>query len=712
MLKISTLTVLFLYASFACLLAQQPCGNPPEQVPPAESCAEACIYCSFNGYNGSTANYDASGASACFDLENDQWLAFYAATGTATFTVTPSNCANGNGVQVALYDDCGGSLIACNPGGAGQGTTPCVITANMTPGNVYFLMIDGYNGDACNFNINVNPPQGNAQKLGATLPIQGVSNTCPGATVQMQVPAVTNAAKYKWTGPSGVLFNGESSPAEFDAPAGRTVLVTFAASNGVQQICVQAKNNCEQGPVVCKNVQVSALPPTIYPAITLCYEDIPYELPWGDVVKTVGTQTYQTTLTSYLGCDSVIMQKVTVLSPKVSNLGFKYVCKGGSINVCGETFSENGLFQVVCQSFQGCDSLINGLLTVLDPTAKIIAKGGGIACSGIKDTVTLKSAPSMPGTLKSWSRNGVVVGTGDSIKVTQPGVYVLVAKITLAGKSCTATDTSNVILGTSGQPPVLQTTVIKSISCINKEAELGVSSNPPALSYSWSGPGLTNATGPTIKTTEFGEYSVTVVDINGCTNTAKINVPADTVKPQVLSITKSPLGGIGAIKGRLITKVNIPNAKFSWEGPNLFTNTFQNPLVYGFGTYTVTVTNPANGCTTTATFEFTDKNKPGINEPTEKEAAVKSAAQIHEWHLFPNPGTGLVNIAYKGAHLPENVQFKAYDSLGKLVYQSASNGSFIQNISLQNATPGLYVLEITQTGDEATVPERLRFVVK
>ena len=38
-----------------------------------------------------------------------------------------------------------------------------------------------------------------------------------------------------------------------------------------------------------------------------------------------------------------------------------------------------------------------------------------------------------------------------------------------------------------------------------------------------------------------------------------------------------------------------------WTGPNNFTSNLQNPSVSVPGTYTLKVTNPANGCTTTAT---------------------------------------------------------------------------------------------------------------
>ncbi len=728
--------ILLLSCFVRTVFAQTPCGGSPNQVPPAESCLDACIYCDFNYYFGTTAGYAPNGnpqGGFCSFIQNDQWIGFTAGAKSATFSITPSNCANGDGIQVALYESCDKPPLACNGGGVGQGNTPTVMTISMVPGTNYFLMIDGLSGDECDIEITVNPPNAvKAQPLGNMSPIIGPDQICAGGQFTLEVPAVANAGSYTWSGPAGAFINGSLSPVSLNVASGKkpqqVEVVLPSGLTGNLEFCVTANNSCFNGPSQCKTISVQNLLTTTLPPVLVCKEEFPYILPWGDTASTLGTATYKTTLSSYKGCDSVVQVTVTSLNSSTItfDLGEKFVCKGDALSICSSKINQNGPFTVNCSKPNSCDSIITGKLTVLDPVAKILNKSG-LACSGNANNKTLYSAPSMAGTTKTWLRNGVALGTGDSLFITQPGIYTLLSKVSLGGLTCEASDEANIIVGTASQPPVLQTNVIKSISCLNKEAEFGVSSNPPALSYIWSGTGLNNFNGPILKSSTAGEYNVTVVDINGCTNTAKVLVPVDTVKPQVLSITKSPLGSIGAIKGRLITKVNINNARFNWEGPNLFSNTFQNPLVYGFGTYTVTVTNPTNGCTTTATFELTDKNKPGASKPAtaffddtnilktkvlDRSNISPKAAEVNKWQLFPNPSTGLVNIAYKGAHLPENVQFKVYDALGKLVYQSASNGSYIQNISLQDATPGLYVLEIIKNGSEATPPERLRFVVK
>ena len=94
--------------------------QPPGTTVPAESCQTSCINCNFDDYMGTTAGFGPDNTPILcgnWSIQNDQWLGFIAGgTGTATFTVTPSNCAAGNGVQVAVYNSCDGAPLGCNAG--------------------------------------------------------------------------------------------------------------------------------------------------------------------------------------------------------------------------------------------------------------------------------------------------------------------------------------------------------------------------------------------------------------------------------------------------------------------------------------------------------------------------------------------------------------------------------------------------------------------
>lgn len=123
-----------------------PCDLP--NTPPSEDCESVCIYCDFiQGFAGTNTGLAPSSLSFfCGSIENDQWLGFVAGATTATFTVSPisGSCQNGNGLQLALYDACGGPFLQCNSGCSGCGEIPSSITVTtMIPGHSYLLVIDG-----------------------------------------------------------------------------------------------------------------------------------------------------------------------------------------------------------------------------------------------------------------------------------------------------------------------------------------------------------------------------------------------------------------------------------------------------------------------------------------------------------------------------------------------------------------------------------------
>lgn len=837
MLNKYTFSIISSFLCFVPIWAQQSCGYTPKQTAPKETCQEACIYCSISDYQGQTSNYTSSGAMACFTVDNDQWLGFTASTDSVTINVYPNNCSKKNGVQIALYDNCGGMPLACNPGGIGQGNQTCSISSSLIPGNNYYLMIDGYEGDLCRFFLTIDPTdvvipvesceeisvdcnfcgyaiciagyapnpappggfcgtiendlwlgfvasassatftikpsncvQGNGLQaaiydkctgtpivcnagitgggnkpielninmvpgqnyyllvdgmngdvcdlmvsvdppdavkppsVGAIGPINGTSLICPGGTTTYEVAPVAGAGYYTWTGPAGTLINGEAAPVTLPAPNGRRAKITFPMTVGNAQICVTAFNSCKNGPTQCKTVSIQPIPPTIAQTEYICFEDIGNE-PCGF---------FENTYTSFYGCDSIVRKRIVCLPQIKSNIGFKYLCAGDTLEVCGLKFYETGQIVALGRSFLGCDSLVTGYLTILDPIAKILNKGG-LACTGNNGVITLRTAPSQPGTVKTWQRNGVPLGVADSLEITSPGTYILTSSLQLGGVKCQKTDVAIIVTGVKGPPPTIQLVSNGPISCPNPSPTLSVNSTSSLINYQWDGYGLEAYYGPTPQISNAGHYYVTVTDQNGCTNSTSVSIKGDTLKPVIFSITKSPLGGLGAIKGRLICKVSAPNFKFNWEGPDAFTSTLQNPLVYTIGTYTVTVTNPFNLCTATATFDLMDKNKPGktqAKKPESGEDRGVTTTLLPHWRLYPNPSQGTLNIAHVGVFSPEKVTLNIYDPLGRIVYQANHDGAAAYSVDLPGATPGLYVLEINEIGISVSPPQRFRFIIQ
>ncbi len=211
-------------------------------------------------------------------IHNDQWFSFVASTEAITIDIPTSNCV------VATDSRCGAfclpvmkTLSFCNPGTGGGGGIPLTLSySGFVPGQTYHLMIDGWTGDVCNYEIDVTegsitpPPPGPA-----TAP-QGPHNVCPGATVTYTVDEVVNAGYYNWSAPAGSLINGQPAPENFQAPDGTSVDITFRKYRWTVWRDHVATNACFQPTTQCITVVNQPIPPTIRPDVIVCFEDLPF----------------------------------------------------------------------------------------------------------------------------------------------------------------------------------------------------------------------------------------------------------------------------------------------------------------------------------------------------------------------------------------------------------------------------------------------------
>ncbi len=139
--------------------------------------------------------------------------------------------------------------------------------------------------------------------------------------------------------------------------------------------------------------------------------------------------------------------------------------------------------------------------------------------------------------------------------------------------------------------------------CENSDLELSANGG---TSYQWEGPNSftsseQNPIVPDVSTLAASTYTVTVTDINECSDITSIEV---VIFPEpVISISSnSPI-----CDGDDLNLMSDGGISYEWEGPNSFTAAEQNPTISSAdlnanGTYTVTVTD-ANLCTLSATVD-------------------------------------------------------------------------------------------------------------
>ncbi|MEO1262640.1 MAG: proprotein convertase P-domain-containing protein [Bacteroidota bacterium] len=144
---------------------------PPGQIMPGNCPDEACLICTLtdlDGYTGNTFLFDSSPCqvtgSICFDLDAGQWFAFVAPSATVEFEITVANCtgtSNGSGIEAVIMDpltanmSCSSYDPTSNCSSTGTSAPANILADNLVPGETYYLLIDPFERDSCEFTIEV-----------------------------------------------------------------------------------------------------------------------------------------------------------------------------------------------------------------------------------------------------------------------------------------------------------------------------------------------------------------------------------------------------------------------------------------------------------------------------------------------------------------------------------------------------------------------------
>jgi gliding motility-associated-like protein len=184
------------------LSSVQSCLN---STPAADACVNAPLICNLNGYCGNTSGqYTADNTNIpgfCGSIENNSWLSFIASSASAQFEFISAGCqSTSSGIQALIYasSNCSNFTQVSNCVSQGSSSGSFTITTN-TPlviGTKYYIMVDGYGGNVCNYSVT-------AQSGVATNPQITANPTqiCPGSSTQLGSSIVSTS--YSWTASDG-----------------------------------------------------------------------------------------------------------------------------------------------------------------------------------------------------------------------------------------------------------------------------------------------------------------------------------------------------------------------------------------------------------------------------------------------------------------------------------------------------------------------------
>lgn len=608
--RLHKIFLLFLLGFVHVALLAQPCDIPPS----TDNCENAPILCNFDeidGYctsmspiitgNGPTPLCNQGGAP-----HNVIWFAFYAGCTNLQITLTPTNCipVGGQlGIQAAIYGyggngECPSSQqqpaveVACQSQPCF--TNPWTLQANgMTIGQIYYFMIDGCAGSYCDISIDLLTPCG-APAIGPWPgTIQGPTTICTGATGDYTVAEPTGGIEFYW------YLDGN----EIQAGPTNTVPITWTTA-GTYELCVDVSNLCvpvTESPLeICTTITVYDVTPEDPDPVTICedattiYNGVPY--PPG---------IYDVLLKTPQDCDSLVTLTVLADPHVTENLGVFYLCPADMITVGGYpwTYDNQGDNEIIIPKaeFPYCDSTIQFNITGLYVEAYVFPPDP-LGC--LFTQVTLDGQGSVTDGVSlvdyEWlAYDGGVLGSPSdqpTMVVEEPGKYCLRVTVEAPDFSTSCWDSACVIVEQLPIPDAQASASPTFIDCNNSQVTLTGSTITPNTTVQWYGPGGPYPFNQTIiNTTLPGTYDFIVTDAQGCPTTASITIDANITPPDVSAAgdTITCSNPVVNLQGAS----NTPGVTYAWKDAsgNIFSNQ-PSPQAPGAGTFTLVVTDPANGC--------------------------------------------------------------------------------------------------------------------
>ncbi|MEE9439260.1 MAG: SdrD B-like domain-containing protein, partial [Saprospiraceae bacterium] len=272
--------------------------------------------------------------------------------------------------------------------------------------------------------------------------------------------------------------------------------------------------------------------------------------------------------------------------------------------IASGVIGDAGTYKVIVTDAVGCMDSIEVIL-VVNPLPTCTAGNNGPVCMG--DNIELTETGN--GTSWAWSgpdgfSSTMQNPTAFASTGAKAGTYTV---IVTDANNCTSTCQTTVVVNPL---PICDAGSDMIITCNNNmTVTLDGSGSSAGLSYLWTGPGtIINETSQNPTVNEVGTYTIEVTNpTTNCTSSCTVNVTNDLSTPtcdagadMMLNCTTASvvLDGSGSTAAM--------DYLWTTADGNIVSNaTTLAPTVNGAGTYTLTVTDPSNGCSSSCTVEVT-----------------------------------------------------------------------------------------------------------
>lgn len=588
------------------------------------SCESSLYLCNdlIDGYVGTLpatnpepqfANLCASGGT----IENPVWFSFIPCETSASITIIPSNCQPGVndflGIQVAIYSDCmEGESVTCFDDGSDQDIN--LSFDSFIPGNIYYLIVDGYGGSVCDFTIDVisgicndeftidteNPadnsisgPSGDFCNLPDVVYSYEISD-CDISSVSGEIDDLyeNGWTCYEWTIlPNTFQFLGASDGPYIDIQFLAEDNYTISVERHIHPFLLACADGlCEDPQPI--NISVDFID-TIIETTFLCpgeFVDI-----CGDMIGVEG-------VFSCLDEDACVLKIDTIKigGGEIEELGNIYLCPEQCFTIEGIEYCDRDDYSVI--SSLDCSKTIE--FSIKDYSLSITPSDYPvITCANNIVKVQHSIVTNYSGNLgfTYYNAAGMEISTGLSADIDAIGNYYFVVSSEDFSGICGDTVFFNISSDFS-TPDFTTTSEI--LTCSDQIVDLSVISTDDIIAYEWDGPGASSLLQDdlvTVEATAEGTYSVTVTGSNGCTSTQTLEVESD-FPPVEVEISWQDLDcNVAQTTLSYLSEVTVDS--ILWTGAGDFEDSNPSPTTMVPGMYTLTLF-ATSGCDYKEVFEI------------------------------------------------------------------------------------------------------------
>jgi hypothetical protein len=525
-------------------------------------------------------------------------------TSTVAITVDPSPVMSASATQTTLCS--GGSTTLSASGATTYNWMPGNLSGSsvtVTPSSTTTYTVTGTNGtcsSSATVAITVQPGLTAAAGTDVTI--------CQGGNTQLNASGGTF---YSWSPSTGLNSTTVANPV-----ASPTLTTTYVVtvSNGLcsatDTVLVNVAPPIVLTATTSSNIICQGAPATLTSTGATTYNWMPGNLSGASVtVSPVANTTYTVTGTDVSGCSNTATVSISVNpAPNVNSAATQNsICIGDNTTLLA---SGATTYNWMPGNMSGSSITVTPTVT----TTYTVTGSNGAGCSATSTiTVTVNAYPVVNATAGA---NNICAGTQTLLTATGAGSYNWMPG-NLSGDNVTVTPTTNTtytVIGSNGvcndttsvtitviPAPAVVVTATDSTLCAGSSATLSASG---ATAYTWQ-PGNINATSINVTPASTTTYSVTGIDLNGCSSTSTLAI---TVSAYPVLNTSSSSSTICA--GDATNLAAGGASTYNWMPGNLNgSNVSVTPAVTT--TYTVTGTNTA-GCQGTSNLTINVNPLPSV----------------------------------------------------------------------------------------------------